>query len=42
MTHDCADCFHAQHGVVRGRDRIGCMRARNLPDGTTLRAPKTG
>ena len=42
MTHDCADCFHSSFSVVQGRDRIGCMRARILPDGETLSPPRRG
>jgi hypothetical protein len=39
---NCVHCFHSAVGIVRGRERVGCLRARLLPDGKTLRPPRDG
>jgi hypothetical protein len=38
----CQHCFHCNITYVEGRQRLGCMRARILPDGKTLRPPRDG
>lgn len=38
----CTECFHSNITYVAGRQRVGCMRARSLPDGKTLSPPRNG
>jgi hypothetical protein len=42
MRAICEHCFHANITYVDGRQRIGCMRERSLPDGKTLRPDRKG
>jgi hypothetical protein len=42
MRAICQHCFHCNITYVEGRQRLGCMRARILPDGKTLRPPRDG
>ena len=42
MRAICTECFHANITYVQGRERVGCMRARSLPDGKTLSPPRNG
>ena len=38
----CQHCFHCNISYVEGRQRLGCLRERLLPDGKTLRPPRNG
>lgn len=42
MRHICEECFHSNITYVDGRQRVGCMRERSLPDGKTLRPDRKG
>ena len=42
MTPACTRCAHGKITYVQGRERVGCLRARLLPDGAVLHAPRDG
>ena len=42
MKRICEGCFHVNRTAGLGRDRLGCMRSRTLPDGKLLRPPREG
>lgn len=42
MTPACTRCAHVKIAYIQGRERVGCMRARNLPDGKALSPPRNG
>jgi hypothetical protein len=42
MRRICEECFHSSTEHSTGRQRVGCMRARSLPDGKTLSPPRNG
>lgn len=42
MNPICTHCLHATISYVQGRERVGCHRARILPDGTVMRPPAEG
>jgi hypothetical protein len=42
MRKICSECFHSNLIYVEGRQRIGCLRERTLPDGKLLKPPRAG
>lgn len=42
MTPACTRCVHGKIAYIQGRERVGCLRPRLLPDGAVLHAPRDG
>jgi hypothetical protein len=42
IFRNCQTCFHSTITHVQGRQRVGCLRQRLLPNGKTLRPPRDG